>query len=47
VQPGQAFLPMHDAATNVLTHPVVDPISRQPSYKDTPVAVRPIRPGRR
>ena len=47
VQPGQAFLPMHDPATNVLTHPVVDPISRQPSYKDTPVAVRPIRPGRR
>ncbi|MEO5680885.1 MAG: molybdopterin oxidoreductase family protein [Acidimicrobiales bacterium] len=46
VQPGQAFLPLHDAATNVLTHPVVDPISRQPSYKDTPVAVRPIRPGR-
>jgi len=26
---------------------VVDPISRQPSYKDTPVAVRRIRPGRR
>jgi anaerobic selenocysteine-containing dehydrogenase len=47
VQPGHAFLPMHDAATNVLTHPMVDPISRQPSYKDTPVAVRPIRPGRR
>jgi assimilatory nitrate reductase catalytic subunit len=47
VQRGQAFLPMHDAATNVLTHPVVDPISRQPSYKDTPVAVRPVRPGRR
>ncbi len=47
VQRGQAFLPMHDAATNALTHPVVDPISRQPSYKDTPVAVRPIRPGRR
>ncbi len=47
VQPGHAFLPMHDAATNGLTHPVVDPISRQPSYKDTPVAVRPIRPGRR
>jgi len=40
VQRGQAFLPMHDAATNLLTHPVVDPISRQPSYKDTPVAVR-------
>ncbi len=47
VQRGQAFLPMHSVATNVLTHPVVDPISRQPSYKDTPVAVRPIRSGRR
>jgi assimilatory nitrate reductase catalytic subunit len=47
VQRGQAFLPMHDAATNLLTHPVVDPISRQPSYKDTPVAVRRIRRGRR
>jgi len=40
VQRGQVFLPMHDAATNILTHPVVDPISRQPSYKDTPVAIR-------
>ncbi len=47
VQAGQVFLPMHDAATNRITHPVVDPISRQPSYKDTPVAVRRIRPGRR
>ena len=46
VQPGQVFLPMHDAATNLLTHPVIDPISRQPSYKDTPVAVRRIRPAR-
>ncbi len=47
VRPGQVFLPMHDAAANVLTHPVVDPISRQPSYKDTPVAVRRVRPSRR
>ncbi|HEV8116455.1 MAG TPA: molybdopterin oxidoreductase family protein [Acidimicrobiales bacterium] len=47
VQRGQVFLPMHNAATNVLTHPVVDPISRQPSYKDTPVAVRRVRPSRR
>ncbi len=46
VQAGQVFLPMHDVSTNLLTHPVVDPISRQPSYKDTPVAVRRIRPGR-
>jgi len=47
VQRGQVFLPMHDSCTNVLTHPVVDPISRQPSYKDTPVAVRLISPGPR
>jgi assimilatory nitrate reductase catalytic subunit len=39
VAPDVVFLPMHDAATNVLTHPVVDPISRQPSSKDTPVSL--------
>jgi assimilatory nitrate reductase catalytic subunit len=33
VSPGQAFLPMHDARTNRLTHPTFDPQSRQPSYK--------------
>lgn len=33
VQPGQIFLPMHYAAVNQLTHPAVDPHSRQPAYK--------------
>ncbi len=33
VQPGQLFLPMHDAQTNLLTFPAFDPYSRQPSYK--------------
>ena len=30
---GQLFLPMHCAETNLLTHQVIDPHSRQPSYK--------------
>ncbi len=33
VRPGQVFLPMHYAETNLLTHPTVDPYSRQPAYK--------------
>jgi anaerobic selenocysteine-containing dehydrogenase len=33
VQPGNIFLPMHFEGTNKLTLPVVDPYSRQPSYK--------------
>jgi anaerobic selenocysteine-containing dehydrogenase len=33
VQPGQVFIPMHYAATNVLTASVFDPYSRQPAYK--------------
>ncbi|HUF33756.1 MAG TPA: nitrate reductase [Acidimicrobiales bacterium] len=40
VSPGQVFVAMHDAATNRLTHPTVDPHSRQPSYKHAAVAVR-------
>ena len=36
---GQVFLPMHDAATNRLTLPVVDPYSRQPGYKYCAVRV--------
>ena len=35
----QAFLPMHHAATNLLTPPVVDPRSRQPAYKATAVDI--------
>ena len=38
---GQIFMAMHDAATNLLTAPVFDPESRQPSYKATAVSVRP------
>lgn len=33
VQPGHIFLPMHFEGTNKLTLPVMDPHSRQPSYK--------------
>ncbi|MEM7011047.1 MAG: nitrate reductase [Verrucomicrobiota bacterium] len=33
VSPGQVFMPMHYQETNVLTHPSVDPYSRQPNYK--------------
>ncbi|MEQ1827938.1 MAG: nitrate reductase [Pirellula sp.] len=39
LQPGQLFIPMHDAQTNMLTLEHVDPYSRQPSYKDCAVAV--------
>ncbi len=39
VQPGQVFLPMHDAATNLLTDAVFDPYSHQPAYKSCAVAV--------
>ena len=37
---GHVFVPMHDAASNRLTFPAFDPISRQPSYKTGAVAVR-------
>ncbi len=33
VQPGQVFIPMHYEETNRLTFSLVDPYSRQPSYK--------------
>jgi anaerobic selenocysteine-containing dehydrogenase len=41
VQPGQVYLPMHDAATNKLTLPVFDPYSRQPGYKFCAVRLEP------
>ena len=41
VQPGQVFMPMHDAATNQLTFAAFDPYSRQPSYKACAVRVEP------
>lgn len=40
VQPGQVFVPMHLATTNLLTAPVFDPYSRQPGYKHCAVNVR-------
>jgi assimilatory nitrate reductase catalytic subunit len=39
IQPAQAYLPMHDARTNRLTHPAFDPQSRQPSYKAAAVRI--------
>jgi assimilatory nitrate reductase catalytic subunit len=39
IQAGQAFLPMHYEVTNRLTLFHIDPISRQPSYKDCAVRV--------
>jgi len=41
VQPGQVFMAMHYEATNRLTHAHFDPYSRQPSYKNCAVRVRP------
>jgi assimilatory nitrate reductase catalytic subunit len=42
IPPGQVFLPMHYEETNRLTHAHFDPHSRQPSYKDCAVNVRPL-----
>ncbi len=39
VRVGEVFLPMHYAEVNRLTHPSVDPHSRQPSYKATAVQI--------
>ena len=44
---GQVFVPMHDAATNRLTHAAFDPYSRQPAYKSGAVEVRLARGRRR
>jgi assimilatory nitrate reductase catalytic subunit len=41
IQPGQVFLPMHYEPTNRLTLAHFDPHSRQPSYKNCAVAIRP------
>jgi assimilatory nitrate reductase catalytic subunit len=41
VRPGQVFLPMHYEAVNRLTLAHFDPHSRQPSYKNCAVRVRP------
>jgi assimilatory nitrate reductase catalytic subunit len=41
IHPGQVFIPMHYATTNLLTLPVVDPYSRQPAYKACAVRLSP------
>ncbi len=47
VAPGQVFVPMHYAGTNLLTNASFDPYSRQPSYKSAAVAVRRVVESRR
>lgn len=42
---GDLFLPMHDAATNLLTLAVFDPESKQPAYKACAVRARAARRG--
>jgi assimilatory nitrate reductase catalytic subunit len=44
VRPGQVFVPMHYHQANRLTHAHFDPYSRQPSYKDCAVRIRPAEP---
>lgn len=41
IQRGQVFIPMHYAQTNLLTQPVFDPFSKQPSYKACAVRLLP------
>ncbi len=45
VRSGQVFLPMHYEATNRLTLAHFDPHSRQPSYKNCAVSIRPAATG--
>jgi assimilatory nitrate reductase catalytic subunit len=45
VAAGQVFIPMHYAATNELTLAHFDPHSRQPSYKNCAVRIRPVEQG--
>jgi assimilatory nitrate reductase catalytic subunit len=44
VRAGQVFIPMHYEATNRLTLAHFDPHSRQPSYKNCAVQIRPLGP---
>jgi assimilatory nitrate reductase catalytic subunit len=48
---GELFVPMHwndqfasNAAVDTLVNPVCDPVSGQPEFKHTPVAIQPYRP---
>lgn len=43
MQPGQIFMPMHYPEVNLLTAPVFDAYSRQPSYKACAVGIEPCR----
>lgn len=50
-RPGEVFMPMHwnrqfasAAGAGALVNPVTDPVSGQPEFKHTPVAVAPYRP---
>ncbi len=45
IRPGQVFVPMHYATANRLTLAHFDPYSRQPSYKNCAVCVRPMQAG--
>jgi assimilatory nitrate reductase catalytic subunit len=47
VQPGQVFMPMHDASTNQLTFAAFDPFSRQPAYKACAVRLEKLEPHER
>ena len=42
VREGEIFIAMHYVETNRLTHPGVDPYSRQPSYKHCAVRLEPV-----
>jgi hypothetical protein len=44
VQPGQVFIPMHYREVNPLIKSVVDPLSRQPSYKFCAVTLEALPP---
>jgi assimilatory nitrate reductase catalytic subunit len=44
VQPGQVFIPMHYREVNPLIKSVVDPLSRQPSYKFCAVTLEALLP---
>ncbi len=50
-RPGEVFMPMHwslqfasAAGVGALVNPITDPVSGQPEFKHTPVAVAPYRP---
>jgi predicted molibdopterin-dependent oxidoreductase YjgC len=46
VKPGMIFMPLHfeEAAANLLTNPVLDPISKTPEYKVCAVRIEKMAP---